>query len=150
MDALEATDELAKDKGLSYKLYVGDWKGRKDTYINNDNLASEGVLPILDVSDIQPDQKFWAVKIEGFVEVPETGTYTFYGIGMRGLHINLDGMDIIETNDRQPETVQLVLTKGKHKIKIMSFQESYRKAFGFGYYDYKLGRIPIKPFAFSH
>ncbi|MCV6604350.1 MAG: metallophosphoesterase [Porticoccaceae bacterium] len=150
MAALPASGADAGKRGLSYKLYQGDWQGRQDDFLKKDNLSSQGVLTTLSLDTIESENEYWAIHIEGYLDVPETGTYTFYGIGSRGLSIEVDDMEVVKTDHEQQRTFQLALAKGKHKINIVSFQRNWRKALVFSYYDEITGRKQFKPFSLYH
>ncbi|WP_276167338.1 metallophosphoesterase [Zobellia alginiliquefaciens] len=147
---LKATKIKTAKRGLQYKLYKGNWEGKRDTYLRKENISTEGILSVIGLDDFHVDEEYWAIEIEGYLDVPRTGTYTFYGLGSRGLVIKIDGNPIIEREHEQQEVVQLVLEKGYHKLDIQSFQRNWRKALGFGYWDEINGRTPFSPFELAH
>ena len=138
------------EKGLNYKLYAGNWEDCKNTYMSVDNQVTEGVLPTLDIAHLNPEGEYWGISVEGYFQVKATDTYTFYGYGSRGITIAIDGNKVIERPHEQQEVIQLVLERGWHRLEIQSFQRSWRKAFGFGYWDELKGRHPISPFDLKH
>lgn len=137
-------------KGLAYTLYEGNWDGKKATFIQSKNRTKNGVLPILTLDGINAENEYWAIEIAGYIHIPETGTYTFYGLGSRGLQIKIDDKAIIQTAHEQQEVVQLPLEKGYHKLSIESYQRNWRKAFSFGFWDEFSGRVPLAPFDLAH
>ena len=88
--------------------------------------------------------------MEGYLEVPRTDTYTFYGLDSRGLEVFLDGKMLINSEDENQLIRQIVLEKGKHRLQIRTYQQSNRRSIGFGFYSEEDFRIPIKPFDLSH
>jgi predicted phosphodiesterase len=138
-------------RGLQYKIFEGDWRDNKSSFFDTAKVSEEGVLNMINIENITPKNEYWAIEINGYIEVPKTAVYTFYGLGTRGLDIKLDGKSIIDIAFESQKTAQLVLETGKHKIAIRSFQRNWRKSLGFGFYNESLGkRIPIKPFNLSH
>lgn len=137
-------------KGLSYKLYTGDWRDKENVFFNKENLAQEGVLNRLNLEPIKVEDEYWAITIDGYFQVPESDTYTFYAFGSRGLSVVIDGQDIMEEEHEQQQVFQLALKAGWHKLEVISFQRKWRKAFGFGFWDELDGRIPIAPFHLKH
>ncbi|MEO1486834.1 MAG: metallophosphoesterase [Bacteroidota bacterium] len=136
--------------GLRFQLYTGDWTGNMDGFFAEKNKKTEGLLQILDISDINSQEEYWGLHINGHLKISRTGTYTFYGYGSRGLSIEIDGRPIIRREHEQQQVVQLVLEKGYHELSIKSVQTNWRKAFGFGYWDEIMGRTPIPPFDLGH
>ncbi len=137
-------------RGLIYKIYEGDWRNKKQEFIKPEHKTKEGLMTVLSLNDLQVDNEFWAIEIDGYFKVEKTDTYTFYGFGSRGVEIAIDGKTIINKEHEQQEVVQLVLQKGYHSIHINSFQRNWRRALGFGYWDEVEGRIPMSPFEISH
>ena len=156
-DALPASTIEQAQPGLSYKYFEGDWRVNKNWRKPNPNYFSEnepqktGVLSRISFDELGPtEQEYWACIIEGYLEVPNTDTYTFYGLDARGLEIRIDGELIIDTQSEIQALVQIPLERGKHHLEIRSYQHNWRKNVGFGYYDLVLGRIPIRPASLSH
>ena len=138
------------DRGLSYKIYEGNWEGNKGTFMQPANMTREGIMKTLTLHDIKVDNERWAIEIRGYIKIPKTDTYTFYGHGSRGLLIELDGTQIIKRDHEKQAVVQRVLEEGYHEVVIKSFQTNWRKALGFGFWNDTTGRIPIAPFDLAH
>jgi predicted phosphodiesterase len=149
-EPLSAIRVKSPQRGWRYTLYEGNWGADKKAYFSSAKKLKEGILSILKLDDVQVGDEYWGIDVSGYLKVPETGTYTFYGYGSRGLYISIDGQLIIEREHEQQEVVQMVLEKGFHKVSIRSLQRNWRKALGFGYWNEGTGRTPFTPFELWH
>lgn len=147
--SLAASLESTKP-GLRYRLYNGDWRGKEDTFFAETAIADEGILKTLDVASLQTESSSWGIIIEGYLSVPETGTYSFFALDARGLEIKIDDQPLIQSKGEIERRKQMVLAAGKHKLYIKSFQRNWRKSLRLGYYDEVMGRISINPGDLSH
>lgn len=156
-EAFPAVQVEATKPGLSYSYYEGDWREGDNWRTPNPNYFSEntpkrkGILNRISFNELGViDQEYWGCILEGYLEVPSTDTYTFYGLDARGLEIRIDGTLIIDTQSEIQALVQIPLEKGKHHLEIKTFQHNWRKSVGFGYYNMAVGRVPIRPTSLSH
>ncbi|MCB0632397.1 MAG: metallophosphoesterase [Saprospiraceae bacterium] len=143
----------ATTRGLQYTYYEGDWRNQKQDYFKPANRKGKGsgivhTISLDDLEEVSPSR--WGVVMEGYLEVPRTDTYTFYGLDSRGLEVFLDGKMLINSEDENQLIRQIVLEKGKHRLQIRTYQQSNRRSIGFGFYSEEDFRIPIKPFDLSH
>lgn len=138
-------------RGLAYKVFDGDWRDNKDAFFSTAKVLEKGVLNMINIEKITPENEYWGIEIKGYIEVPKTGVYTLYGLGSRGLSIELNDKPLMHIDYEAQKTAQVVLEAGKHKLFIQAFQRNWRKSLGFGFYNAKLGkRISIDPFSLSH
>jgi predicted phosphodiesterase len=138
-------------RGLKYTYYEGDWRKQKKDYFKSANQKGTGVVKTISLDEMEDvSNSYWGAVMEGYLEVPKTDTYTFYGLDARGLEVFLDGELLINSEDETQLLKQIVLEKGKHQLQIKTYQQSNRKSIGFGFYSETDFRIPIKPFDLSH
>ncbi len=146
-----ATKEVETVPGLRYQYYEGDWRDVKANYFISSNKKGEGILKTLNIKDINgPDKGYWGLIVNGYFEVPQTDTYTFYALDSRGLQVSIDGILIVDSDGEDQTVKSLVLEEGKHSLVIKSYQHQGRKSFSFGFYDSVMGRIPFRPGQLSH
>lgn len=150
MDPLPAQQPLQTNPGLAYRLFTGDWRGQEATYFTVQSPVQTGILPLLNLDDIQPAEDYWGIQIEGYLEVPATDTYNFYALASRGLELIIDDTVTLPTHREDLSLQSVVLEKGKHKIAIRSYQWNWRKSFSVGFYDPIMGRRPFATFHLSH
>ena len=151
MEPLIASATGDTEPGWTYNYYEGDWRNNKSNFFIDANKKKTGILKIAKLDGINGnDGSYWGVTIEGYLDVSNTDTYTFYALDSRGLEITIDGVELFNSADEQQLVNSIVLEKGQHKIAIKSYQRQWRKAFSFGFYDPVLGRIPFKPSQLSH
>lgn len=148
---LPAADPENTQRGLQYTYYEGDWRNRKDDYFTPANRKRSGTLKTIALDEIgETPADYWGAVIEGYLEVPETGTYTFYGLEYQGLEVRIDDTSLFEPSDEEQMVQQIVLAKGKHRLQIKTFQRESRRSIGFGFYSDEAFRMPIGPFDLSH
>ena len=151
MAPIPATNLSNTAPGLSYIYYEGNWENQKDGYFKKANEKQTGVLRTLSFKDLDHEKApYWGAIIKGYLNIPKTGSYTFYALDSRGLEITLSGEVMVKSAGERQTVKSLVLEKGKHPILIKTYQREWRQSLGFGYYDELLGRIPFKPFDLSH
>lgn len=151
MAPIPAAKTTSTQPGLAYRYFEGNWEENRADYFTSNTPKKEGILPSISFSSLgEIEAPYWGIIIEGYLEVPETKTYTFYALDSRGLEITLDQQPMIISDGERQTIKSMVLEKGKHQIKIKSFQRTWRQSISFGYYDPILGRIPFKPFNLSH
>lgn len=148
---LKAVKAGKTERGLTYTYYEGDWRDKKEDFFTSSNRKGTGTLKTISLADIgERNARYWAAILEGYLEVPETDTYTFYGLDSRGLEVYIDGQMLFQSDWEDQIVQQVVLEKGKHKLEIKTFQRDDRQSIGFGYYSEEDFRMPIKPFDLSH
>lgn len=150
MEPLPAQQAGETQRGLTYELYTGDWRGQQSAYFSAQKPTQTGTLPMLQLDHVQPASEYWGIHIKGYLEVPETKTYHFYALASRGLDLVIDDQVTINTQREDLSLQSVVLEKGKHKIAIKSYQWNWRKAFSVGFYDPLMGRTPFTAFQLSH
>lgn len=111
----------SSQSGLEYAYYEGTWSSLP----NFDNLtaASSGTVTNFDISQFSANS--YGVVFTGFVEVPESGQYTFFTASNDGTKLYI-GDEVVVNNDGQ-HTVQeqsgtIGLASGKHAIRVEYFQ----------------------------
>jgi predicted phosphodiesterase len=146
-----ATKVKKTEKGLRFNYYEGEWQHLPD--FSKLSIVKQGVASQVALSDIGHRDNRFGVVMEGYVEIPTTGFYTFFANSDDGskLYIN-DELLIDHDGDHSAisKTGQAILAAGKHKIKIEYFEASGGQFLQAGLVDPVLGAVPFTPFQLSH
>ncbi|MBS3821530.1 MAG: chitobiase/beta-hexosaminidase C-terminal domain-containing protein, partial [Phycisphaerae bacterium] len=116
---LPATHHGATRPGLAYKYYEGDWKQLPD--FDSLEPSRQGVAPELNLDALDMRGNDFAVVLEGFIEVSETGAYSFYASTGKedACRVSIDGQRVIDSDMQTMENAGLVgLEAGRHKLRI--------------------------------
>ncbi|AHM63608.1 PKD domain-containing protein [Flammeovirgaceae bacterium 311] len=115
-------------KGLNFKYYATSNKNTWTRLPNFDALtpAKTGVVSNFTLSPTtQPD--YFGFVFEGFVEVDEGGTYTFYTNSDEGSQLFINGKLVVD-NDGSHKTQErsgtAALREGRHAIKVTYFEKN--------------------------
>jgi hypothetical protein len=107
--------------GLAYSYYEGAWASLPD--FSSLTETTSGTVSTFDISQFTASS--YAVVFAGYVEVPESGQYTFYTNSNDGTKLYI-GNDLLVDNDGQHAATevsgQMGLAAGMHAIRVEYFQ----------------------------
>jgi len=112
--------------GLIYRLYEGDWDSVPD--FSNLKISKEGVIDNFEVLEGNTNE-YYAMTFEGYVEIPETGVYSFFTDSDDGSVLYI-GVQLTVDNDglhglKEAEGLLIIaLEKGLHPIKVAFFEKT--------------------------
>lgn len=132
--------------GLRYAYYEGDWQRLPD--FGALKPSKTGVCPQAGLAEIPHADKQFAVVMEGFVEAPQTGRYTFFINSDDGSRLYIDGELVVDhdgTHSAMQKTGELLLAAGRHAIRIEYFQQQGGSYLQAGVVDPFLGVVPFSP-----
>lgn len=127
-------------KGLKYKLYTvseeemsgfdaavinGTWDELPTK--NNLKAAKEGVINSVSLKGVGHPETYFGLVIEGYVDVPEDGIYTFYTNSDDGSKLFINNQLTVDNGGYHGGTIkkgQVALQKGLHRIRVTYFQGS--------------------------
>ncbi|MCK5346657.1 MAG: glycoside hydrolase family 92 protein, partial [Candidatus Heimdallarchaeota archaeon] len=129
IDMLEAVNVFGLIPGVTYKYREG-----RGVMSARDQEAAPvldtGVLKTFNVDAIKDDRPF-GYQLEGYLQVPETGVYTFYLEANDGAILYLNDQEIIDNDGghrAQRLDTKIGLKKGWHPIKVEYFQQGLAKS----------------------
>ena len=103
--------------GLKYTYYTGKLADPKGKLSDQLTYKSSGTIPSLDPNLIPTQALNWGTELSGYVEVPESGYYTFSGHAYQLFRFYLHGELKLEEYNREVDTSYGVyLEKGLHPI----------------------------------
>jgi len=139
------------EKGLRFSYYEGDWSSLPD--FNTLQANKTGVSGQINLAEIGHRDNQFAVVMEGYIDISETGIHTFFLNSDDGskLYIN-DELIIDHDGDHSAikKTGQTILAAGKHKIRIEYFERSGGQFLQAGLMDKQMGAVPFTPFQLGH
>ena len=129
IDMLEAVPASGLQPGVNYLYREGDAvRSAKDQ--SGAPILDRGVLTTFNVDAIK-DQRSFGYNLEGYLNVPETGVYTFWLEANDGAVLYLNGKLIIDNDGGHRAQVldsKIGLKKGWHPIKVDYFQQGLAKS----------------------
>lgn len=137
--------------GLAWKYYQGEWDYLPD--FNNLIALKNGVATSVGEQGIFQQDDHFGIVFEGYVELTETATYTFFTRSDDGSKLYIDDKLVVD-NDGQHgafyEYGDIILEKGRHKLRIEYFESSGSQMLQAGTIDAVLGRVPFHPSQLSY
>jgi predicted alpha-1,2-mannosidase len=116
-------DEPVKvEPGLSYDYYSGIFNRVADFQAMMPNKS--GLVSKINI-DQKDREQYFAFNLEGYIQIPNDGLYTFYLISNDGSKLFLNGKEIINSDGLHPAFERFAsvgLKSGKHALKLKYFQ----------------------------
>jgi alpha-L-fucosidase len=109
------------EPGLAFSYYEGGWQSLHD--LPSATRAATGRTAGFDLDVRQRDEHF-ALRFEGFVEIPKDGVYVFYTASDDGSRLFIGGREIVSNNYLQGLTERdghIALARGLHPITVEYF-----------------------------
>ena len=144
-------DKMNTKQGLKYKYYEGEWKNIPD--FGKLKPVKEGTIKLINTDGINPREQHFGISAEGYIEVPETDTYTFYLYTDDGSKMYINDQLLIDSDGNHGARYDygtLILEKGKHKIKIDYIQQTGGYYFSAGVKVNGKDKKPFNPWQLSH
>lgn len=148
----QAAQKVKKvEKGLKFSYYEGDWTKLPD--FKTLTPVKTGVCNQAGLAEMGHRDNQFAVVLEGYIEIPETGAKTLYLSADDGAKLYLnDALLIDQSGDHAAvkKMGQVLLAAGKHKIRIEYFERSGSQFLQAGWWEDKVGAVPFTPFQLFH
>lgn len=151
MAPLPAREVQSGKPGLRYRYYEGKWSLLPD--FTTLTPVREGTVTTVNEAEAQPRADYFALVLEGFVDLPATDTYTFYTRSDDGSKLYIDGQLVVDNDGDHGAFWQYgktILEKGKHEIRIEYFEGAGSQMLRAGLVDPDLGKVPFHPGQLSH
>jgi len=136
-------DGTGSSPGVTYAYYEGSWS-EMPSFEQLTPVASDTVANFT----LDPAQRAdaFGLRFEGFLQVPATGTYTFYTESDDGSTLSIDDSLIVD-NDGQHEAVEasgtVRLSKGYHAITVDYFEAAGGEALSVRWASDSIAKAPI-------
>ncbi|MEY3050628.1 MAG: hypothetical protein RLY31_413 [Bacteroidota bacterium] len=152
MDPLPAVRTGPTAEGLTSTYYEGeDWEQLPD--FRHLTPVHSGISPdvSLGAARHRPDQ--FALVLEGYVDLPVTGTYQFFTRSDDGSKLYIDGELVVDNDGDHAASVEYgttVLEKGKHRLRVEYFDATGYQYLQAGIVDAEGFREAFRPSMLSH
>lgn len=151
-------------KGLKYRLYAATPEDMEtfDAKIidaqwqelqNQRKATEEGVITNVSLEGINHPEEYFGLIVQGYVEAPEDGIYTFYTYSDDGSKLFIDDKEVVDNGDYHGGIIkrgQIALKKGLHPIRINFFQGGGGKVLQAGWITPSGVEQPLPPFKLFH
>ncbi|WP_158860768.1 metallophosphoesterase [Lunatibacter salilacus] len=105
--------------GLKYRYFIGKLTDPKGNLSDQLTLKSTGTIASLDPNLIPAQALNWGAELSGYLEIPESGYYTFSGHAYQLFRFYLHGELKIEEYNREVDyTCEVFLEKGLHPVRL--------------------------------
>lgn len=139
------------EKGLSYNYYPGTLEDEKKPLAGQLTLTSSGAVDSLKLSSLPHKERNWGAEFSGYMEIPESGYYSFQGHAFHIFRFYLHNQLRIEEYGREiNQSAEVYLAKGLHPIRVAYHTYRYRPFMRFEYIDPSGERHPITDLNFYH
>lgn len=110
--------------GFVYQYYGGEWNNLPDF----DNLDPDKTGKVANVT-LAPRiaNDLFAFRFTGYIQIPSTGTYTFYTRSDDGSKLYIDGTEVVDNDYLQGPTTRsgdIYLNQGVHSIVVTFFEKT--------------------------
>lgn len=146
-----AVETKTKEKGLTYQYYEGKWDAIPD--FSKLKASREGVVKQVNESLIENHGRNFGLVLEGYVNISQTATQTFYLRSDDGSKLYIDDELLIDHDGHHGAFWAYgttILEEGKHKIRIEYFQGTGAQMLRAGLVDKDLGKIPFTRMQLTH
>jgi alpha-L-rhamnosidase len=110
--------------GLHYSYYEGKWDSMPD--FSRLAAVKEGVAATPDLSGIAGRPDNYSIQFRGYVDIPETGVYTFYTISDDGSQLYIGDAKVVDNDGCHGDLERSgdrALAAGRHPITVNYFQQ---------------------------
>ncbi len=151
MKPIPAANPSSTKRGLKYAYYEGSWERLPD--FSKLKPVKTGVIQLANIDKIDHRENDFGVVMEGYLEVPETDTYTFYTYSDDGSKLFINDEIIVDSDGRHSAKYisgTTILEKGKHRIRIEYFEGGGNNFVYSGFVTSQNEKIPFSVFQLSH
>ncbi|MFH1941840.1 MAG: PA14 domain-containing protein [bacterium] len=129
----ESTAVAHRKPGLKAFYYEGDWETLPDFSVLTPKLSK--IYPKVDLGAAESETHF-ALRFEGYIDIPETGVYVFYASSDDGSKI-LIGDEVVVDNDGLHGMMEkqgaASLKAGLHPLTVLFFQRTGERGLSISY-----------------
>jgi alpha-glucosidase len=119
-----AVADMGHVAGLQYSYYEGKWDSMPD--FKRLVAVKEGVAATPDLSGIAGRPDNYSIQFRGYVDIPETGVYTFYTISDDGSQLYIGDEKVVDNDGCHGDLERSgdrALAAGRHQITVNYFQQ---------------------------
>ena len=120
-----AVSPASNQTGLQYTYYEGKWDSMPD--LTTLEVKKQGLTNAPDLSALQTRPNEYGLQFRGFINVPETGVYTFYTISDDGSQLYIGDEKVVDNDGCHGDLERSgdrALAAGRHPFTLNYFQNS--------------------------
>lgn len=151
MDPWPAVKVKKTTPGLSYNYYEGAWDDLPD--FSELPLVRSGLMPSVNEEHAAPRKDNFALVLNGYIDLAETTTYTFFTRSDDGSRLYIDDQLVVDNDGNHGAFYRYgttILAEGKHRLRIEYFEGNGSQMLRAGLVDPALGKVPFHPGQLSH
>jgi predicted alpha-1,2-mannosidase len=125
--------EKEPQQGIAFEYFSDYCRSVED--MQKYTSASSGVLPAFSLSAI-PDDREFAYRFKGYINIPATGIYTFYMKSNDGSNFHLGGKQLLDYDVERgtaEKSASRMLEKGFHPIEVNYYQMGGKRSLNIGW-----------------
>ncbi len=118
-----AATPASSEAGLQYTYYEGKWDSMPD--LTTLEAKKQGLTPSPDLSALRTRANEYALQFRGFIDVPDTGVYTFYTISDDGSQLYISSHKVVDNDGCHGDLERSgdrALAAGRHPFTLNYFQ----------------------------
>ncbi len=147
---LESSDlnKSALKNGLAYKYYEGHFMNLPN--FDTCDLKTQGVTQDFNVEALSQRKDHFGLQLEGFIDIQETGIYTFLCRSDDGSRLFIDDQLVVDndgSHSARTRNGNIALEEGLHSIRIEYFEDFLGQELGI--YYLKSGEASAKELSFD-
>jgi len=116
--------------GLKYTYYEGDWLELPD--FDRITPLRQGTVYNFDIRPVEKREDHFAIKFQGYIDISQSGRYTFYTISDDGSKLYINGQQVVNNDGSHSAQIKsgwIELEKGRHSIVVTYFEDSMEQSF---------------------
>jgi Glycoside hydrolase 97/Glycosyl-hydrolase 97 N-terminal/Glycosyl-hydrolase 97 C-terminal, oligomerisation/PA14 domain/Chitobiase/beta-hexosaminidase C-terminal domain len=120
-----AVTPASNQAGLLYAYFEGKWDSMPD--LAKLEVKKQGLTPAPDLSALPTRANEYALQFHGFINVPETGVYTFYTVSDDGSQLFIGNEKVVDNDGCHGDLERSgdrALAAGRHPFMLNYFQNS--------------------------
>ncbi|WP_372637437.1 metallophosphoesterase [Fodinibius sp.] len=139
------------EQGITYQYFTGSLQDEMAPVADQLKLESSGTVSVPDVNGFPHRKENWGAVFEGYMEVPDTGYYRFYGHAYHLFRFHLHGELMIEEYSREIDgRREIYLEQGRHPFRIEYYTDRPYSYMRFEYTGPDNIRKPVSELEFYH
>ena len=120
----------SSEHGLYYSYLESDWERSEVPDFSVLRPLRGGEADHFDLSSLNHREEDFAARFFGYIDIPESGTYTFYTNSSDGTILRIDGSVVVDNDGRhataEEESGTVDLSAGRHRIVLGYFTRDSR------------------------
>ncbi|CQH59279.1 probable secreted glycoprotein [Halobacterium hubeiense] len=122
---LNVSDTGPEEQGVYYRYYEGDYGGGGMPNFDTQTPVETGTIGTFDIDAADRRADNFGYQFTAYIDVSETGSYTFYTNSDDGSRLFIDGNRVVDNPGEHPPQEQsgtVTLSEGRHNVTVTYFE----------------------------